>query len=310
MGRQNVRSSQAQMNGWLGPDLVSSSFAPPIRDRITGLGAVFDPEVASATRELLSKPGPALPVTIRSDLAYGPDARHRADVYVPDRAAAPMLVFVPGGGFVGGDKSRYAALGSFFARAGYLTVIANYRLAPAAPFPAGSDDVDALLLWCLKQGHSLGGSAAVIHLVGHSAGATHCALALFDPRHRPAICSLTLLSGLYQLAGRDPGAGPVQYFGSDPSLQRTREPLSRARRLAIPVIVGRAELDPPDLFEDSARLVEALTRAGSSVRFVEFAGHNHISTVTGLGIPGHGVGEALLSMLAAYEPRRDAHGQS
>lgn len=63
---------------------------------------------------------------------YGPDARHRVDVYregeVSRQGKLPVLIFVHGGGFAVGDKrmqgvpGAHENVGSFFARRGFLTV--------------------------------------------------------------------------------------------------------------------------------------------------------------------------------------------
>ncbi|MDP9083907.1 MAG: hypothetical protein M3N50_09095, partial [Pseudomonadota bacterium] len=41
-------------------------------------------------------------VLVRQEVAYGPDARHKLDVYHEGDGARPILVFLPGGGFIGG----------------------------------------------------------------------------------------------------------------------------------------------------------------------------------------------------------------
>ena len=44
---------------------------------------------------------------IERDIAYGPDAAQRMDVYLPKRTeAAPVLFIVHGGAWVAGDKGR------------------------------------------------------------------------------------------------------------------------------------------------------------------------------------------------------------
>lgn len=68
------------------------------------------------------------------------------DLYFPQRVVTtpwPVAVYIHGGGWRGGDKSR----GSGFAEvpalreAGFLVVSLNYRLAPAYTFPAMIEDV-------------------------------------------------------------------------------------------------------------------------------------------------------------------------
>lgn len=78
------------------------------------------------------------------DVAYGTDPAMTLDLYRPAASGPrPVAVYVHGGGWKDGDKSR---LGTAFAipeliQRGYLVVTVNYRLAPAARFPAQIEDV-------------------------------------------------------------------------------------------------------------------------------------------------------------------------
>jgi acetyl esterase/lipase len=70
------------------------------------------------------------PYTVLRDKPYGPHVRHKLDVYTPKKATSstPVLVFFHGGGFQTGNKSEYTAIADSFARAGYITIVPNYRL--------------------------------------------------------------------------------------------------------------------------------------------------------------------------------------
>ena len=127
------------------------------------------------------------------DIAYGPDERHRLDVFAPAARpgrAMPVVLFVPGGGFVGGAKSRegvpfYQNVGVFFAKNGVVGVTMNYRLAPKHMWPAGGEDVAAALRWIRKNIAEFGGDPERIFLFGQSAGGTHAAHYVFDERLQP-----------------------------------------------------------------------------------------------------------------------------
>ena len=123
--------------------------APATNDlsaQIRALGCEMTPAQIEATRALLAPLAPRTgpDVTVHRDVTYGPDPRHRLDVFVPSAgvARAPVLVFVHGGGFVQGDKGApdapfYNNVGLWAARSGCIGVTMTYRLAPAAPWPAG-----------------------------------------------------------------------------------------------------------------------------------------------------------------------------
>lgn len=102
-----------------------------------------------------------------------------ADVYLPagEGDDRPAVLVVHGGGWVAGDKSWFADQATQLAAAGYVAVSVNYRLAPAHPYPAAVDDVEAAVKWLRKRKQvkaygidpdrigALGGSAGG-HLVG------------------------------------------------------------------------------------------------------------------------------------------------
>ena len=114
----------------------------------------------------------------RSMSPTGTDPREMLDVYEPSAPAAtpaPVLIFVHGGAFVGGDKKNYDNIGYYFARHGVVAVLPNYRLAPANPWPAGVQDVAVAVKWTLAHIATHGGDPRKIVLFGHSAGATHVA---------------------------------------------------------------------------------------------------------------------------------------
>jgi triacylglycerol lipase len=111
-----------------------------LKRRIAELGPHFDPAVLEQTFALYR---PLLPrasedVRVEHDIPYASDARQRLDLYAPaDASRLPFLLYVPGGGFVGGDKRSedgfYANIGYDFAKRGFLVLIMNYRLAPLMP---------------------------------------------------------------------------------------------------------------------------------------------------------------------------------
>src|SRR5262249_7999455 len=80
-----------------------------IAGEFRGLGGVIAPvETANLYASMHAK-APTDGVKVTIDIAYGPDARHRLDVYEPvvrPQHAMPVLIFIHGGGFVTGDKTE------------------------------------------------------------------------------------------------------------------------------------------------------------------------------------------------------------
>ena len=192
--------------------------APALHDpwpQLRSLGFELTPDQIQATIALMAPhaPRPGPDVEVHRDVAYGPDPRHRLDVFVPaagtliDRSRmdvagnnrslaeerwagadrAPVLVFVHGGGFVMGDKGApdapfYNNVGLWAARSGCIGVTMTYRLAPAAPWPAGSEDVGAAVQFLHADVEQWGGDPKGIFLMGQSAGAVHVAGYVAEPR--------------------------------------------------------------------------------------------------------------------------------
>src|SRR4051812_45837274 len=63
------------------------------------------------------------------DLPYGPDARHRIDIF-PAPNARGTLVFIHGGYWRSLDKAMFSWIASAWVAAGLNVVLPNYRLAP------------------------------------------------------------------------------------------------------------------------------------------------------------------------------------
>src|SRR4051812_43237878 len=65
-----------------------------------------------------------------ANLAYGPDPRHRLDVFAPltVKGSAPVVIFFYGGTWNSGNRSDYEFVGEALASRGMVAVLADYRL--------------------------------------------------------------------------------------------------------------------------------------------------------------------------------------
>ena len=130
-------------------------------------------------------------IEVLRDLQYGEDERHRLDVYTrsefikTEEPPRDVLMFFHGGAFIRGNKSANGAIydnvSYWFAHQGCVAVNVEYRLAPQAPYPSGAEDVIAAVRWVQQNIALFGGNVRRIFLMGHSAGGSHVAGALFDP---------------------------------------------------------------------------------------------------------------------------------
>src|SRR5690606_27153821 len=112
------------------------------------------------------------------ELAGRPDPRaRRFDLYLPlrggprlvrfyrgaDADRQPLVLWLHGGGFVGGSVAALDTLCSGLAvRAGATLAALDYRLAPEDPFPAGLHDAYDALQWLLTHGDEIRGDGQVV----------------------------------------------------------------------------------------------------------------------------------------------------
>ena len=86
-------------------------------------------------------------------------------------AAAPLLLFAHGGGFVVGDLDSHDLSCRLFARDARCHVLAvDYRCAPEHPFPAATDDMLAAWRWVQRHADQLGADPKRVVIGGDSAG--------------------------------------------------------------------------------------------------------------------------------------------
>lgn len=117
-----------------------------------------------------------VPAGIREqlDIRYGAAEEARLDVYLPPEGAAagrPTIVWIHGGGFVGGDRKDVAPYLKILAGRGYPAVALGYTLAPAAQYPGPVLQANEALGFLQREGRRLGLDPTRIVLAGDSAGA-------------------------------------------------------------------------------------------------------------------------------------------
>lgn len=103
------------------------------------------------------------------------------DIYRPKNLEkpVPLLVFIHGGGWRGGERGDYLPYLIPFALEGYVTATVSYRLLADGPYPACAEDITDALGWFSGNGANYGYDQDRIALVGGSAGAHLAMLAAY-----------------------------------------------------------------------------------------------------------------------------------
>jgi triacylglycerol lipase len=283
---------------------------------VRAAGPVIDPPAAKALYAPLLADMPRGAEPLR-DLAYGDDERHRLDVYpavgaASQLAAAPVVVFLHGGGFIRGDKADREAVGHYFSRHGVVAVLPNYRLGPKHRWPAGAEDAASVLAWARANVARYGGDPDHIVLAGESAGAAHVAAATLVSRFHPPeglkIAGAFLASGVYnaeleflaraQLGIATPDPRNEAYFGADFASYRAMSTVELVDAAPFPLAITYAELDPVQMQAQAGELFARLvTRHGFAPSIGVIANHNHLSQVYAINSGDDALAAPLLAFV-------------
>lgn len=144
---------------------------------------------------------------------------HTLDIYPATRGTPTgTLVWLHGGGFIGGEKYPLIDLGPIkrLTHLGWSVVSANYRMAdePGQQFPTAAQDVAAALRWVRTSGGTYGLNTRRIVVAGYSAGGTLAGLmGTTGNSGDPRFAGIPPLSGWISFGGiLDFNAGPLSNF--------------------------------------------------------------------------------------------------
>lgn len=259
---------------------------------------------------------PAAVASAKQTLSYGADPLQELDFWRGRSPAAPLVIFVHGGGWARGDKRMMDGSDKLrhWRGLGYAVASMNYRLVPDATVEQQARDVADAVALLKRQAGQLGIDPGRIALVGHSAGAHLVALVGTDPAYlRQAGLSFADIAGIVPLDGAaydvpaQMSDGPQimqrtyrQAFGEDPARQAR---LSPTRQAAAPNAASFLILhvQREDGVRQSEALAAALRRAGTQAQVQGFAGtglRGHAQINRDMGDPDYPATAVLDAFLA------------
>ncbi|KAA6451230.1 alpha/beta hydrolase [Bacillus swezeyi] len=117
---------------------------------------------------------------------YADDENQTLDIYTPKTAKKekhPALIYIHGGGWTGGDKSRAASKPAFFTENGYVFVSVNHRLHPDVQYDDMAYDVAKAIKWVENHADEYQIDQSKINVMGHSAGGHLTGLIAADAKY-------------------------------------------------------------------------------------------------------------------------------
>ncbi|MCB1216111.1 alpha/beta hydrolase [bacterium] len=211
------------------------------------------------------------------------------DIYLPEQHSDelhPVVLYIHGGGWQGGDKAEGRIFLSNPVANGWIGVSTNYRLSQQATWPAQIDDVHAALEWITAHAGELHADPQKIVVAGGSAGG-----------HLSLMCGLDQRAWQdYQVIGCFSLYGPTDFLadewnghnirymlvnmlGADPvddtELARDASPLYYADSRDVPVFMVHGDADVLVPYSQSELLLEQLEGLGVDARLLRVPGGNH-----------------------------------
>jgi acetyl esterase/lipase len=267
-----------------------SALPPEVAEQVRALGPVIDPPKTAPIFAPFQQKEPYEGVVVKRDIAYGADDRNKLDIFTPEKAdgTRPVLIFVHGGAYVAGNKR--AGTSPFYdnimlaaVKNGFVGVNITYRVAPAHPYPAATEDLSRAVQWVLANVAASGGDPNRVFLWGQSAGAAHVGNYIAHTQfHGPkgiGIKAAILMSGIFDQVSFPTAPNVVAYFGEDRTKYEERSSLKGIVASKLPLLVIDAEIDPPPFIAQSKALNDALCAAGRCPERITLKGHSHMSEV-------------------------------
>ena len=278
-----------------------------------------------ASLALFAAETPAVLAPSKADVPYAgtTELRQTLNVYAPatkPAKPAPVIFWIHGGGWRGGEKTNVQLKPKFFTDLGYVFVSTNHRYVTAVPMNEIFADVAKSLRWTHDHAPEFGGDPNRIVIMGHSSGAQLAAYLAIDERPLKAVgLSLAMFKGCVpvdadtfdvpavislatanrQAAGKpEPKYGHREIFGGKPELWTEYSAVTHvvAGKGIPPFLIlydAAAALTP----DQARRLEKALTSKGISAKAYGAQNTNHGKINADLGLPDDPSTAELLSFL-------------
>jgi acetyl esterase/lipase len=248
-------------------------------------------------------------LNVTQNVRYGPAPRNVMDVYAPQNVQnAPVVLFIHGGSWQGGDKEGHKFVGVSLARAGYVTAVMNYRLAPEHRYPDYVQDAAAALKVLRDQARNHGGNPENLFVMGHSAGGFNAVEVVDNARWlRDAGVPIGAVRGVIGVAGpysydfrQFPSKAAFPPDGNPDDIMPDRHVRPDAPPNLLLVAANDQTVDP----SNGVNMEAALKKAGVPVTRTVLPGLNHITVIAAMAQPLTFLGDTRQQVIDFIEAHR------
>lgn len=221
------------------------------------------------------------------ELVYSPQRGLVLDLYpaAHDPVAAPVVLYVHGGGFQRGSRKDHEGRLQRLAALGLTVASLDYRLSPEWGYPAPIQDIGDAVAFLRSEAQSLGISAGAVGVLGASAGGYLAVMAALAERRHPqrglqAVCAWFAPLDLPESIRRSPLEQAVLppsavevFLQSEPAIAAS--PAHADLRDAPPLLLMHGDSDkivPPSQSERMHAAMAAHQADSTLIRIAE-AGH-------------------------------------
>lgn len=202
-----------------------------------------------------------------------------------DRSELPVVVYVHGGGWTGGDPQRQARdLYHALALAGWATLAIRYPFAPTVSVEDQIEAVRSSVRWARTDLPRHGVTPTSVALAGGSAGGHLAAMAALTAVDGEQVAACVGIYGIYDMANRNRKRARWHKIRNEvmqatvdeqPERYRAVSPIDRVHDASPPFLIvhgTRDTLVPPG---EGEQFVEVLRTAGRPVDYVPVYGAQH-----------------------------------
>ncbi|BAU75833.1 alpha/beta hydrolase [Metapseudomonas furukawaii] len=236
------------------------------------------------------------------DVAYGPGANERLDIFPAACPDAPVLLFIHGGYWRALSKADSAFMAPALTAAGACVAVLDYDLAPAVTLDHIVDQTRRALAWLHRHVGEYGGDPQRLHASGSSAGGHLVGMLLaggwqaqYGLPEKPLKGALPI-SGLFDLL-------PLLdthingWMNLDEAAARRNSPRFQLPDRGAELVISYGALETAEFARQSHEFLDDWQARGLPGRFVAAPGRNHFDVVLELGQPGTPLYRALLELM-------------